>query len=364
MSTTTTAAAPVWAQRESLPTRLRSRLLSWETGLALFTIALILVAVATTPGFGDGYNLESSLSRMAAKALLVLPLVFLIIAREIDISVASTAALSGIVMAMATQAGANTAVAVLAALGAGLACGAFNAFFVTLGLPSLIVTLGTLAMFRGLCYVLAGGTPISEIPSQLMVYSFSDLPGTYIPYCIVPFLVLAVVAWIVLHGAPFGRQVYAIGGNPETARYAGVPRRRVLITLFLTSGVLAALAGIVHTGLNSSASPDGLLGFELDAVTVVFLGGVSFLGGVGRMSGVMWALACVTALRSMLQLQNVGAYGQSAVIGVLLITSLLAANGVDSISSRLRTRQQSRLLSKQRQVTTATAEENREGRVQ
>jgi len=354
------AAAPAWAKRESVRTRVTGRLLSWETGLAILTVTLILFAVATTPGFGDGYNLESSLSRMAAKALLVLPLVPLIIAREIDISVASIAALSGIAMAMATEAGASTMVAILAALGTGLACGAVNAYFVILGLPSLIVTLGTLAMFRGLCYVLVGGTPVSEVSPWLLDYSFSDLPRTYIPYNVVPFVILAVIAWIVLHATPFGRQVFAIGGNPGTARYAGVPRSRVLAALFLSSGSVAAVAGIVHTGLNSSASPDALLGFELDAVTVVFLGGVSFLGGIGRMSGVMWALACVVALRSMLQLQNVGAYGQSAVIGVLLITSLLASNSVDSVSRRLRTRRQARLLS---QPSIESPEEDQQGRV-
>ena len=336
----------VWAARAPWSARLGRRLASWESGLAVLTVVLVLVAVATTPGFADDYNLQSSMSRMAAKALLVLPLVPLIIAREIDISVASTAALSGITLAMATEAGASSPVAVLAALATGLACGAVNAFFVLLGLPSLIVTLGTLAVFRGLCYVLVGGTPVSTLPPWLLERSFTTIEGTYVPFNVVPFVVLAVVVWVVLHATPFGRQVFAIGGNPGTARYAGVPQRRVLATLFLCSGLVAAVAGIVHTGLNSSASPDAMLGFELDAVTVVFLGGVSFLGGVGRMSGVLWALATVVAVRSMLQLQNVGAYGQSAVIGLLLIGSLLAANATTSLRGRLRTRRQARLLTR------------------
>lgn len=355
MSTTT-----AWATREPLRTRLLGRVLAWEGGLAVLTVLLVMVAVATTPGFSDGYNLESSLSRMAAKALLVLPLVPLIIAREIDISVASTAALSGITMAMATEAGASGSVAVLVALATGLACGAVNAFFVLLGLPSLIVTLGTLAMFRGLCYVLVGGTPVASVPRWLLDHSFSDLPRTYVPDNVVPFVVLAALTWVVLHGTPFGRRVFAIGGNPGTARYAGVPQRRILAVLFLNSGLIAAVAGMVHTGLNSSASPDAMLGFELDAVTVVFLGGVSFLGGVGRMSGVMWALACVIVLRSTLQLQNVGAYGQSAVVGLLLIASLLAANSVTALSARMSTRRQARALSG---PSPSSPEESREGRV-
>lgn len=349
-----------WASREPLRVRLLARVLSWESGLAVLTVLLVALAVVTTPGFSDGYNLESSLSRMAAKALLVLPLVPLIIAREIDISVASTAALSGITMALATDAGASGPVAILAALATGLACGAVNAAFVLLGLPSLIVTLGTLAMFRGLCYVLVGGTPVASVPPWLLDHTFSDLPRTYLPDNLVPVVVLAALTWVVLHGTPFGRQVFAIGGNPGTARYAGVPQRRVLAVLFVTSGLVAAVAGIVHAGLNSSASPDAMLGFELDAVTVVFLGGVSFLGGSGRMSGVMWALACVVVLRSTLQLQQVGAYGQSAVVGLLLIVSLLAANSVTALTGRVRTRRQARLLSR---TSTTSPEESREGRV-
>jgi rhamnose transport system permease protein len=304
-------------------------LVGWEGILALIAVALIVTAVLTTAGFADSYNLESSLSRMGARALMVLPLVPLIVAREIDISVASIAGLSGIVMALTAGAGAPWWVAVVAAVLTGAGCGVVNAAFVTLGLPSLIVTLGTLAVFRGLCYVLVGGTPVNTVPDAILQFSYTDVPGTFVPWVFVPFLVLLPVFWVALHRTPWGRRVYAIGGNPETARYAGVRNRRIIARMFVVSGAVAALAGIVHTGLNSSASPDAMLGFELDVVTVVFLGGVSFLGGKGRMSGVVWALVAVIVLRSMLQLLNVGAYAQSAVVGLLLILSLLAANLVD-----------------------------------
>lgn len=327
-----------WAGRPSLSIRIRSRLASWETVLAVMSVLLLVIASTTTPGFADQYNVESSLSQMAARSLMVLPLIPLIIAREIDISVASIAALSGIAMAMATESGAPTVVAILVALLVGGLCGAINAAFVYIGLPSLIVTLGTLAIFRGMCYVLVGGTPSSAVPAWLLDLSYSDVPGTFIPWNLVPFLLLAPVVGVMLHRAPFGRRIFAIGGNPEAARYAGVRSRRMIARLFIVSGVVSAMAGVVHTGLNSSASPDAMLGFELDAITVVFLGGVSFLGGRGRMSGVLWALVVVIALRSMLQLLNVGAYGQAAVVGLLLIFSLLVTNLVDQASQRLTAR--------------------------
>lgn len=306
---------------------LRARLTSWEWLLAAFAIVLVIVASSTTLGFADAYNLQSSISRMAAKALLVLPLVFLIIAREIDISVASIAGLSGIVYGLTVQAGAPHSVGIFSAIATGLVCGAVNGLFVAgLRLPSLVVTLGSLALFRGLCYVLVGGTPISGLPTELIDFANGSVGDTFIPQTIIPFVALASVAAVILHRTAFGRRVYAIGGNPATAAYSGVRSRRMIFQLFVTSGVVASLAGVIQIGITSSAAPDTAVGFELDAITVVFLGGVSFLGGKGRVSGVLWALVVVVAVRSMLQLQNFGAYGQAAVVGLILIGSLLAAN--------------------------------------
>lgn len=320
-------------------TYVRSRITSWEWLLGAFAIVLFILASITTPGFTDAYNLESSISRMAAKALLVLPLVFLIIAREIDISVASIAGLSGITYGLAVQAGLPNLAALPIAIATGLVCGAINGFFVAvLRLPSLVVTLGSLALFRGLCYVLVGGTPISPLPPELIEFANGSVGDTFIPLTIVPFLILAPIAALVLHKTVLGRRVYAIGGNPETARYAGVKSKKIIFQLFVSSGAIAAIAGIIQIGITSSAAPDSAIGFELDAITVVFLGGVSFLGGKGKFSGVMWALVVVVIVRSMLQLQNFGAYGQAAVIGLILIFSLLLANLAQRLSLSRATR--------------------------
>jgi rhamnose transport system permease protein len=348
--------AEQWRAREGWRKQVAGVLAGWEGILALVALGLLVTAVLSTPGFADSYNLESSLSRMGARALMVLPLVPLIIAREIDISVASIAGLSGIVLGLASGAGFPWWLAVAAALLAGGACGVVNAFFVTLGLPSLIVTLGTLAVFRGLCYVLVGGTPVTTVPDQVLTFSYTDVPGTFIPWTFVPFLLLLPVFWVALHGTAWGRRVFAIGGSPETARYAGVRNRRMIAWMFVVSGFVSAGAGVVHTALNSSASPDAMLGFELDVVTVVFLGGVSFLGGRGRMSGVVWALVAVIVLRSMLQLLNVGAYAQSAAVGVLLIVSLLAANLVDRAREWAVTRRHEQRLLERRHPTKESAQ--------
>lgn len=330
--------------QQPLAAKLRTWLTRWDTLLGLLVVVVLIVASATTPGFTTSTNIADSISLMSEKALMVLPLVLLIIAREIDISVASMAALSAVVAGMVLRAGQPLVLAVGAALLVGLVCGAFNGFCVTvLGMPSLVVTLGTLALYRGLCYVLLGGTPVSTIPTTLLNLGSQNLPGIPLPQDIIPFLILAPIFAIVLHRLPTGRRIFAIGGGPQTARYAGVRSNKIRFRLFVTSGVLCSIAGIINIGRTSSASPDALLGYELDAITVVFLGGVSVLGGKGRMTGVLWALILLIALRSALQLHNFAAYQQGTAVGILLIFSLLISNTARATVANLRTRRENRL---------------------
>jgi rhamnose transport system permease protein len=274
---------------------------------------------------------------------MILPLALLIIAREIDISVASIAGLSGVCAGIALRDGHSIAIAIALAVTVGLCCGAFNGFCVTvLGMPSLVVTLGTLALFRGLCYVLLGGTPVTDIPTSLIEFGNNNLSGTYLPLDILPFVVLAPLFALTLHRLPTGRRIYAIGGNPATARYSGAHQDRIKFGLFLGSGLVCAIAGVINIGRTSQASPDGMLGYELDAITIVFLGGVSFLGGKGRMSGVIWSLVLLIALRSVLQLHNVSPYAQGTAVGVLLIFSLLLSNLAQAVADKLGARRRRR----------------------
>lgn len=317
---------------------LRTKILSWEGALAALTVLLVIVGTATTPGFDSPYNLQSSLANMSEKALMALPLALLILVRQIDISVASIAALSGIVMSLILQAGAPLPVAITTAILVGALCGVVNGFFVTvLGMPSLLVTLGTLSLFRGLCYVLVGGQPILA-PDAIVAFGNNSIPGTSIPLVIVPFVIAAPIFAIVLHRTAVGRRMFALGGNPDTARYSGVHTVRITFLLFVISGVMSAIAGVIATGRSSSASPAGLFGYELDCITVVFLGGFSFLGGSGRMAGVFWAIALVVGLRSILLLNGASGDGQATAVGVLLIASLLVASIVRGLSASMRSR--------------------------
>ncbi|MFT4286104.1 ABC transporter permease [Nocardioides sp.] len=305
----------------------------WESLLAVATILFIVIAGATTPGLLSDASKTAAFQLTAEKAILALPLMMLIIAREIDISVASIAAFSSIFAGMLMEAGAPVLIAALAAVIVGALCGCVNGFCVTvLGMPSLVVTLGTLALFRGLCYAMLGSTPITDVSPGLIDWVYGTLPGSWISNAFLPTLLLIPVFAIALHFRPVGRQIYTIGGEPAVATYSGVRTQRVRFGLFVVSGAVAAVAGVIAIGRTSQVSPDALFGYELDAITIVFLGGISFLGGKGRISGVLWAMLLVIALRQTLLLNGQGQYAQGTAVGVLLIGSLLLANVSQRIS--------------------------------
>ena len=305
---------------------LRRYAVTWQAILAYITIAFILIGIVSTPDFASPYNFQSSVANLSEKALMALPLALLILVRQIDISIASTAALSGITMSLAIQGGVPAPLAILVALVVGLVCGAVNGVLVAVfKMPALLVTLGTLSLYRGLCYVLVGGQPIIA-PDFIVAFGNNAIPGTSIPLAIIPFVLAAPIFAVVLHRMAPGRRLFAIGGNPETARYSGIANDRITFSLFVLSGLASAMAGIIATGRASSASPASLFGAELDCVTIVFLGGFSFLGGAGRLSGLIWAVALVVIVRSILLLNGASGDAQATAIGLLLILSLLTSN--------------------------------------
>jgi rhamnose transport system permease protein len=213
------------------------------------------------------------------------------------------------------------------ALLVGLVAGCLNGLLITrLALPSLVVTIGSLALYRGLAYVVLGDQAVSDFPTSFTNLGFGSIPGTEIPWSGLIFAILAVIFVVVLHFSRVGRQLYAIGNNKEAARFAGLNVGRVKLTLFILSGLIAALAGVIFTARFSSARPDNGLGFELTVVTVVLLGGVNIFGGRGSLLGVVLAIFIVAILENVLGLLNISGDIQSLVIGLLLILSVLGPN--------------------------------------
>ena len=310
--------------------------LNWDLFLAILALLTLGYAAAFVPGFATAFNISQAIAGMSEKALIVLPMVLLIIAREIDLSVASILALTSVVFGVIIAIGAPLPLAILAALLAGAAAGAFNGALVTaLRLPSLVVTLGTLAMFRGIGYIILGTASVNQFPDAFLNFGIYNIGDTPLPWTIVPFLLLAPVFAVVLQKTPTGRRIYAIGGNPDTARYSGVRMRRIQFSLFVVSGVVSAIAGIVFTARLANARANNAVGFELDIITIALLGGVSVFGGRGRLTGVLWALVLVATIRNVLGLSQIGGDAQGTVIGLLLIVSLFAGSTAERLFERL-----------------------------
>ncbi|WP_413989699.1 ABC transporter permease [Labrys okinawensis] len=307
-----------------MKTGLLERLATWENFLGLLTVAVLAYAVLAVPNFATGFNISQAIAGASERALIVLPMVLLIIAREIDLSVASILALSSVVFGVLIQAGYGQEIAILGALATGILCGAFNGALVTyLGLPSLVVTLGTMAMFRGIGYIILGTDSVNEFPDSFTDFGINTLGDSPLPWTIVPFLVLAPVFAIILQKTAIGRRIYALGGSPDTALYAGVRVARIRLSLFIVSGLVSAIASIVFTARLANARADNAIGLELDVITIALLGGVSVFGGKGKLTGVFLALVLIATLRNVLGLSQIGGDAQGTVIGLLLILSLL-----------------------------------------
>jgi rhamnose transport system permease protein len=226
-------------------------------------------------------------------------------------------------------------VAILAALLVGLLGGLLNGFFIAyVGLPSLVTTLATLIGFRGLARVLVEDESIGNFPEWFANLGQQPLIGPF-PLALILFFILAALAVIVLHFSGFGRLVYVIGNNKDVARYAGVKVQRVKMNLYIASGLIAALAGILFAARLGAVRGDTAVGFELDIITMVLLGGVSIFGGSGTLYGVLLSILIILNLRNGMGLANLSGHLQTGVIGALLILSVLLPNLVNAARERL-----------------------------
>jgi rhamnose transport system permease protein len=316
-----------------MPHDLRARLGRWETLTVVLLIGAVLYGAITAEGFLSGQNLNSVLSDVAEISLIALPMTLIIVAAEIDLSVASVLGLSSALIGYLWNHNWPMEGIIPAVIVVGGLCGALNGFLVTrLGLPSLAVTIGTLAMFRGLAFVILGDQAVTDFPTQYLDLGQGSFAGTQIPNPTILFVVLAVVFGVTLHRTAVGRSIFAIGANDEAARFAGLRVKRIKFWLFVVSGAVAALAGVVYTMRFGSARGDNATGLELSVVACVLLGGVSIFGGRGHLLGVIVAVFLLGALRNALTLNDVSSDALTIVTGGLLLLSVLGP----SITARVR----------------------------
>jgi rhamnose transport system permease protein len=328
------AAAP------SSPSRLRSLAGSWEGLLVGLLVVLAFVGQGLSSQFLTTDSFTTGSLDFSEVALMALPLALVIVAAEIDLSVASVLALSSALMATLWNSGLPLELIMPICIAAGALCGAFNGLLVTrLGLPSLAVTIGTLALFRGLAFVVIGDQSVTDFPTGWTDRAFGNVAGTFVPNAIVLFAALAVGFAILLHATPFGRAVFAIGANEEAAYFSGLRVKRIKMTLFVLSGAVAALAGIVISLRNSTAAANVGQGFELTAITAVLLGGVSIFGGRGTIAGVILALLLLGGIQKALSLsESISSYWIQIVTGALLVGSVLGPNIVRRVTEARRRR--------------------------
>jgi len=308
--------------------RLRRAAGRWETLLLALFVVLLPAGQAISPQFLTSDSFTTGSLDFSEIALMALPLTLVVIAAEIDLSIASVLGLSSAAMAYLWNHGQPIEAIIPICIVLGGLCGAFNGLLVTrLGLPSLAVTIGTLALFRGLAFVVIGDDSVTDFPSAWTDRAFGNFAGTAVPNVIVLFGVLAVLFAVLLHFTPFGRSVYAIGANEEAAFFSGLRVKRIKLTLFVLSGAVAALAGVVISLRNSTAAANVGIGFELTVVTAVLLGGVSIFGGRGTIAGVVLALLLLGGIQKALLLsESISSYWIQIVTGVLLIGSVLGPN--------------------------------------
>ncbi len=299
-------------------------LVRWESLLVVVLLALIALGNWLSPVFLSAQNFSNLVAALGEVAIMAVPMTLVIIAGEIDLSVESTAGLACAVLGFLWAAGVPIWIAVALVLVLGALGGLMNGTLIArFGLPSLVVTLGTLALFRGLAQVVLGPRGVSNFPPEFTTLGFGYVPGTLIPWPFVIFLSLALVLGIVLHRTWIGRQVYAIGKNAEAAGFSGVRVRRIRTSLFVLSGLVAALAGVILTSRLSSARADAGTGMTLTVVTVVLLGGVNIFGGRGTIPGVVLAVLVVAVMQNALRLASVSVEVQSIALGLLLILSVV-----------------------------------------
>ncbi|EYT54552.1 ATPase [Leucobacter sp. UCD-THU] len=306
------------------------------TMIALFALVVLLAAILV-PNFGSKITMTYLLLDMFPILIIALPMTAIIVTGEIDLSVASVVGFSSVLTGVLTQAGVPFGITIVLALLAGVLCGALNGFLVTVvGLPSLAVTIGTLALYRGLAVGLLGTTAVTDFPEFWTSLAKAKIGDTGVPVVVILFALLAAAFTIMLHFTRFGRGVFAIGLSSEAARFSGIDVGRTKLILFVLSGAVAALAGIYYTLRYGSARGDNATGMEMQVIAAVLLGGVSIFGGRGALHGVIAGVLLIGVLGSALRLANITSDVINIITGALLIAAVVSSSVFAALRNRRR----------------------------
>lgn len=304
----------------------RSFFLQWEWLLVLIFLAVHVVNSLLSPYYFNADTFLQTPMSFLDKAFLVLPMTMVIVLGNIDISVGSTVALSAVLMAVAFNAGLPMPLAMVLCLAVASACGLLNGILMTQfkELSSVIVTLATMIIYRGIAYAILQDQAAGGFPGWYSALGWESVGG--VPIVVVAFAACAVVFALLLHKTTFGRRIYAMGSNATAARYSGVRTDSVILTVSVLTGLMAGVTALFLTSRMGSTRPNVAQGYELEVIAMVVLGGVSTSGGKGRMAGPLLAVFIIGFLNYGLGLVNIPAQVLLIILGLLLILSVLILN--------------------------------------
>ncbi|WP_175864209.1 ABC transporter permease [Burkholderia cepacia] len=301
----------MWAQLR------RSTLFYPLVGLIVVCFAMMIAS----PSFLSAANLENVLRQVSINAIIAVGMTCVILTGGIDLSVGSVMALSGTLAAGLMVAGVNAVAALAIGIAVGLGFGFLNGLFVAFaGMPPIIVTLATMGIARGLALIYTGGYPIDGLPDWVAFFGSGKVFGIQAPVLIM--LAVYAIAWLLLDRMPFGRYVYAIGGNEQATRLTGVRVARVKLIVYTLAGLTSALAAIVLTGRLMSGQPNAGVGFELDAIAAVVMGGTSISGGRGAILGTLVGALLLGVLNNGLNMIGVNPYVQNVIKGGIILLAI------------------------------------------
>lgn len=304
---------------------LRSVPRSWDTAILGLLAMVLILASTTTEGFLTSLNFSYIFSNTSEITIMAFAMTFLIITGEIDLSIASILALGSSMLGWSYANGAPIWLAIIICLVVGTVCGFVNGFLVTkVGLGSLAVTIGTLALYRGIANGILGENTVNEFPEAYTSFGFDTFGTSFMPKTMPLIIFFGLLFGFLLHRTPFGRRTLAIGQSPEAARFAGINVVRHKIIVFTFTGFMSGVAGVIYTFRFSTAQADNGVGLELLVISAILLGGVSIFGGVGTMWGVVAGVLLAGSVESWLTLREINAQWRTIVTGILLLISVAA----------------------------------------
>ena len=312
-------------------------LLRWESLLVLIFLAVNVMNICLSPYYLSAKNLFRNINNFMDTALVALPMAYILLLGDIDLSVGGNVCLSATVLGIVYNATDNIWLGILACIATGVLCGAFNGLILTkfTELAPMIVTLATNIIFRGLSERILGDGSTSGMTSISWFNSiYNGKVANLIPYPIIVFFVLAILFGVVMHKTVFGRQMFAVGANKKAAAYAGIKVQRVRMIVFTLTGLMCGLAAIFYCSKLGSVKSDVADGFELEAISMCVLGGISTTGGKGSMVGAVISIFIIGLLRYGLGLVNLSGQTIRIIIGALLIAVVLFPTIQEAIKNR------------------------------